>query len=320
MIGVSAIEVSNLSKYWNQTKAVDNITFQVKKGEIFGFLGPNGAGKTTTIKMLVGLTKPTSGSAKVAGYNIVNDIRLVKQRIGVVPERSNLYDELTIVENLRFVSKIYHIPAQIRETRIKELLELFQLTEHKKKLFSKLSGGLKRRVVLAAALIHSPEILFLDEPTTGLDIMSARVLRELILDLSKHGVTIFLTTHYIEEAGVLCDRIALLVNGKIVDIDTPDNLRKSLQDTPILKINLLGEMKDPSLKLIQGESFSLVNGELTIFTKDIHASIESVFSAIEGQEIAIQSIDTVKPRLEDAFIQLTGITLDSMSADKEGKR
>jgi len=320
MIGVSALEVSNLSKYWDQTKAVDNITFQVKQGEIFGFLGPNGAGKTTTIKMLVGLTKPTSGSAKVAGYDIVNDIRQVKQHIGVVPERSNLYDELTVVENLLFVSKLYHIPTHIRQTRIKEMIELFQLTEHKEKPFSKLSQGLKRRVVLAAALIHNPEILFLDEPTTGLDIMSARKLRGLISDLSKHGVTIFLTTHYIEEAGYLCDRIALLVEGKIIKIDTPDNLRKSLQNTPVLKINLVGEMSESALNLIQGENVSLDNGELTIFTNDIHASIESVFRAIEGQVILIQSIDTVEPGLEDAFIQLTGITLDSMRVDKEGKR
>ncbi len=316
---MSAIEVTNLSKYWNSTKAVDDISFNVEKGEIFGFLGPNGAGKTTTIRMLVGLTKPTSGTAYIAGFDIMDNIRLVKQRIGVVPERSNLYDELTVIENLRFVAKLYHVPTQVCEERIRQLIELFKLKEYRAKIFAKLSKGLKRRVVLAAALVHSPEILFLDEPTSGLDIMSARNLREIISDLSNHGVTIFLTTHYIEEAGLLCDRIALLVKGKIIKIDTPEGLRKSLQDTPILKINFLGELDKSSLDSIQGESVSFIDGELTILTENIRGSLESFFRVTNEQGITIQNIETVKPRLEDSFIQLTGITLDSMRVEKEGK-
>ncbi len=317
---VSAIEVSGLTKCWGETRAVDDIGFRVDRGEIFGFLGPNGAGKTTTIKMLVGLTKPTSGGARVAGYDVVESVRLVKQRIGVVPERSNLYDELTVLENLRFVSRLYHVPAELREDRVRYLMELFQLTEYMDRGFAKLSKGLKRRVVLAAALVHSPEILFLDEPTSGLDIMSARRLRAIISDLSEHGVTIFLTTHYIEEAGLLCDRIAVLVKGRIIKIDTPEGLKRSLQDTPILRVSFLGELDESLLEGIQGESVSCIGGELSILSKDIHASLESLFDVIRDQDIAIQGIETVKPGLEDAFIQLTGISLDSMHVEKEGKR
>jgi len=317
---MTAILVNELTKIYGKTKAVDGISFNVEKGEIFGFLGPNGAGKTTTIKMLVGLTKPTSGSANVAGYSVVDNIRFVKQRIGVVPERSNLYDELTVTENLRFVSKLYHVSAQMREARIEKLLDLFQLTEYRDRGFAKLSKGLKRRTVLAAALVHSPEIIFLDEPTSGLDIMSARRLREIISDLSKQGVTIFLTTHYIEEAGLLCDRIALLVKGKIVKIDTPEGLKNMVQDTPILRVSYQGKLDEYILKKVQGESVSSMNGELSILTKDIQASLESLIRATSEHDITIQNIETIKPRLEDAFIQLTGISLDSMRVDKEVKQ
>jgi ABC-2 type transport system ATP-binding protein len=317
---MDAVEVTNLSKNWDKTKAVDEISFRVKQGEIFGFLGPNGAGKTTTIKMLVGLTKPSNGSAMVAGYDIVNDIRLVKQRIGVVPELSNLYDELTVTENLRFVSKLYHVKAEEREKRIFDLLELFQLSEYKDRGFAKLSKGLKRRVVLAAALVHNPEIIFLDEPTSGLDIMSARRLREIISGLSEQGVTIFLTTHYIEEAGLLCDRIALLVKGKIVKIDTPEGLKKMVQDTPILKVSYHGNLDEAVLGEIWGENVYAMDGELFILTKDLTVSLKSLQRIVDEQGLTIQSIETMKPRLEDAFIQLTGISLDSMLVEKEGKR
>jgi ABC-2 type transport system ATP-binding protein len=316
---MDAINVTNLSKNWDKTKAVDEIRFQVKQGEIFGFLGPNGAGKTTTIKMLVGLTKPSSGTAMVAGYDIINDIRLVKQCIGVVPESSNLYDELTVSDNLKFVSKLYHVKAGEREKRIKELLELFQLTEYKDRRFAKLSKGIKRRVVLAAALVHNPEIIFLDEPTSGLDVISARRLREIILDLSGQGVTIFLTTHYIEEAGHLCDRIALLVKGKIVIIDTPEGLKKMVQDASILRVIYQGVLNERFLAKIQCENVSTIDRELSIHTKDINASLKSLQRIVEEQSIVIEGIETIKPKLEDAFIQLTGLSLDSMHIEKERK-
>jgi len=317
-----AIDVKELSKSWGKTLAVDNISFQVKEGEVFGFLGPNGAGKTTTIKMLVGLTKPTSGSAYVSGYNIVEEPREVKKRIGVVPESSNLYDELSISQNLRFVSKLYHISSIRREQRIQKVLDTFQLNEYSNRRFAKLSKGLKRRTILAAALLHEPQIVFLDEPTSGLDVLSARNLRQVILELTESGVTIFLTTHYIEEAGQLCDRIALLVKGRIVEVDTPEALRDIVQDTPLLKISIANEQRlaPDDLQGIQAENIMLSHGEISILTQDIQGALSRVMEIATEKKITIHDIQTVKPGLEDAFIQLTGLSLESMRMEKEGKR
>jgi len=316
------LEVKKLSKQWKHIKAVDSISFDVNEGEVFGFLGPNGAGKTTTIKMLVGLTKPTSGSAHVAGYDIVKEPGEVKKRIGVVPENSNLYDELTVQENLRFVSKLYHIRAQRRESRINELLDIFQLKEYSNRPFGKLSKGLKRRTVLAAALLHEPQIVFMDEPTSGLDVLSARNLREIISGLADSGVTIFLTTHYIEEAGQLCDRIALLVKGKIVEIDSPEALRNRVQDTPLLQIRVDEgpQISLEDLKGLRAEKISLNQGELLIHTTDVQGVLYEIMKIAADKKVTILDVQTVKPGLEDAFIQLTGLSLEYMKAEKEGKK
>jgi ABC-2 type transport system ATP-binding protein len=319
---MNSIIVKDLKKHWGQTKAVDGISFNVSEGEVFGFLGPNGAGKTTTIKMLVGLTKPTSGSATVAGYDIVEETTEVKKRIGVVPEASNLYNELSVHENLLFVSKLYHIKPDLREGRINELLNTFQLTEYRNRPFGKLSKGLKRRTVLSAALLHEPEIIFLDEPTSGLDVMSARNLRQVISGLSEMGVTVFLTTHYIEEAGELCDRIAIIVKGKLIEIESPEVLRSRLQDIPL--INITVEM-DEKIQLddfrdIPGEDVRLMSDRVSILTRDVHESLTAFTGLAEEKGIKILDVHTVKPQLEDAFIQLTGLTPESMRVEKEGKR
>jgi ABC-2 type transport system ATP-binding protein len=220
----NVIEVVNLTKYYDNFLAVDHINFEVKKGEIFGFLGPNGAGKTTTIKMLTGLAKPSEGTAKIDGKDIVKQIVEIKEIIGVVTEDSNLYDELSVVDNLNFMGQLYGVPKMERERKIEELLKRFGLENKKNVKFAKLSKGMKRKVTIAAALVHKPKMLFLDEPTTGLDILSARVLRSMIRELNRAGVTIFLTTHYIEEAEQLCDTVAIIVNGRIKTSDIPRNL------------------------------------------------------------------------------------------------
>ena len=194
------IETDELSKYYGDLLAVDNLSIGVKRGEVFGFLGPNGAGKTSTIRMLVGLSRPSSGSALVAGYNIINDIVEVKRHVGLVPEVSNLYDELSVWDNLLFMSQLYCVPRSERRSRINEILQSFDLMQRKETKFGKLSKGLKRRVVIAASIVHDPEILFLDEPTVGLDVVSAHSLRGYIERLCAEGTTVFLTTHYIEEA------------------------------------------------------------------------------------------------------------------------
>jgi ABC-2 type transport system ATP-binding protein len=218
------IEVSDLTKFYRDFPAVNHISFEVKRGEIFGFLGPNGAGKTTTIKILTGLIQPTEGTATIHGKDIRTHIVEIKKTIGVVTEDSNLYDELSVFDNLRFVGQLYGVSQGEREKRIGELLKRFDLESKGKAKFATLSKGMKRKVTIAAALIHSPQVLFLDEPTTGLDVLSGRILRSMIKELKALGVTIFLTTHYIEEAEQLCDRVAILVNGTIKTVDTPKNL------------------------------------------------------------------------------------------------
>ena len=218
------IEVLDMTKYYNKFLAVDKINFCVKKGEIFGFLGPNGAGKTSTIRILVGLSKPSSGTANIDNKDILKHITEIKKTVGVVTEDSNLYDELSVADNLRFVGQLYGVAKAKREERISELLKTFNFESKRDAKFSKLSKGMKRKAVIAAALMHNPKILFLDEPTTGLDILSVRILHTLIKELKGMGVTIFLTTHYIEEAEKLCDTVAIIVGGRIRALDTPEKL------------------------------------------------------------------------------------------------
>jgi len=222
---MNIIEVSGLTKHYDNLLAVDHISFAVKERAIFGFLGPNGAGKTTTIKMLTGLIKPNEGSAKINGKDIIKQTVEAKKIIGVVTEDSNLYDELTVADNLRFMGQLYNVARSERENRIKELLRVFGLEDKKDVIFAKLSKGMKRKVTIAAALVHDPSVLFLDEPTTGLDVLSARVLHMMIKELNQRGVTIFLTTHYIEEADRLCDTVAIIVGGKIREIAAPGELK-----------------------------------------------------------------------------------------------
>ena len=237
------IKVSDLTKCYGEILAVDHINFEVEKGEIFGFLGPNGAGKTTTIKMLIGLTKPTDGRASIFGLDINSQIVQIKKHVGVVPEISNLYDELTAFENLLFIAQLYGIPSRERSKKAEELLKTFRLYDRKDSRFRTFSRGMKRALTIATALIHNPEILFLDEPTVGLDVVAARSLRNLIGNLHQQGITIFLTTHYLEEADILCNRAAIIVKGQIMATDTPENLKakteaKSLEEA-FMKITSL---------------------------------------------------------------------------------
>ena len=229
------IKVENLTKRYGDILAVDHISFEVKEGEVFGFLGPNGAGKTSTIRMLTGLSKSTEGDASILGMSVKTKIAEIKKRIGVVPDISNLYDELSAMYNLIFMAQLYGVPRGERRKRAEELLKIFRLYERKDSPFRTFSRGMKRALTIAAALIHNPEILFLDEPTSGLDVVAAKSLRNLISNLRQQGITIFLTTHYLEEADLLCDRVAILVKGKILTIDTPLNLKtktdkKTLED------------------------------------------------------------------------------------------
>jgi ABC-2 type transport system ATP-binding protein len=218
---VKAIEVENLTRDYNSMRAVDGISFDVNQGEIFGFLGPNGAGKTTTIKMLTGQLRPTSGKAQVMGCNVVEDRESLKPQIGVVFESQNLYERLSGRDNLLFYARLY----RVKKERVGEVLEQVGLTGRERDKVQAYSNGMKQRLLIARALLHQPEVLFLDEPTKGLDPNVARELRAIVKELANQGMTIFLTTHYMEEADQLSDRVAIIDHGKIVALDTPERLK-----------------------------------------------------------------------------------------------
>ncbi len=318
-----AIQVEDLTKYYNDLLAVDHIHFEVNQGEIFGFLGPNGAGKTTTIRMLCGLITPTEGKAKVMGFDIRKETVAAKYKIGVVPEISNLYDELTSLQNLIFMGQLYGVPKDLRKKRAEELIHLFRLETKKNTPFSKLSKGLKRSLTIASALIHNPSLVFLDEPTSGLDVMSARSLRSLIRQLNEQGTTIFLTTHNIEEANQLCHRIAIIVKGRIIANDTPEELKKSAQGGFIVEIGV--ENPDPSnllglIKEIDGVNEVKRNQSRFILKFSGKPRWETLLPSLRQKGILVTSINTLQPTLEDAFVKITGLDKEIMMIDKEGKK
>jgi ABC-2 type transport system ATP-binding protein len=286
-------------------RAVDGIDFAVRQGEVFGFLGPNGAGKTTTIRMLTGLTRPTSGSARIMGFDLAAEATQIKKHIGVVPETSNLYDELTALDNLVFSMQLYGVPRRERAARAEALLERFRLSEKRDTLFAKLSRGMKRALTIAAALAHHPPLVFLDEPTTGLDVMSARGLRQMIAGLRDEGVTVFLTTHYLEEAERLCDRMAVIVKGRIVALDTPGGLKAGAQEKTVVEVILEdadGRQEKRRLECSDG----------------VEAAVQRALAEAAGKRVL--AVNTLGPSLEDVFVRLTGLSAEVMLAEKGGKR
>jgi len=306
----SAIEVHDLTKYYGNVTALDGVNFHVTKGEFFGLLGPNGAGKTTTIRMLTGLTKPTSGTAKVAGRDCAKEAFAVKQRIGVVSEVSNLYNEMSAWDNLMFIGELYGVDKLTREARAKQLLEVFQLYDRRNDRLLGYSKGMKRRVRIAAALLHRPEVLFLDEPTSGLDVQSSRLIRSIIRELNRKGVTVFLTTHYIDEADQLCDRVAIIRQGKIVVDGSPGKLKSSLQGEHVVEVafdrdghtleRLLHFRPDVRDITRQGD-------KCQIHTSDPSVIIAEVAQFARSNGIKIVSLNTKEPSLEDVFVRHTGL-------------
>jgi len=296
-----AIEAEGLTKRYGDLLAVDHVSFEVQAGEVFALLGPNGAGKTTTIRMLTGLTRPTAGQARVLGLELSTEAARIKKRIGVVPERSNLYDELSAFDNLIFAMQLYGVPRGERKRRAEELLERFRLGDKRDVPFARLSRGMRRALTVAAALVHRPRLLFLDEPTAGLDVVSAHRLRALIGRLREEGVTIFLTTHYMEEAERLADRVALLVYGRIVALDTVDGLKARVQQGVTVEVHI----RDDS-----GEERLRFRGE------DAEAALRVALAHAEAEGKRIVSVNTLRPTLEDAFIQLTGLSAEVMKAEK----
>ncbi len=299
-----AVETEGLTKVYGLLTAVDHISFDVRAGEVFALLGPNGAGKTTTIRMLTGLTRPTSGQARVLGLDLSRDLPRIKKQVGVVPERSNLYDELTARDNLLFIAALYGVPRREREARADELLRRFRLEEKRDVPFARLSRGMKRALTVAVALIHRPRLLFLDEPTVGLDVVSARGLRALIGRLREEGVTTFLTTHYLEEAERLADRVALLVQGRVVALDTVENLKACVQRGATVEAHLASAMGEERLRF-HGES--------------VEAALHIALAHAKAEGKRMVALNTLQPTLEDAFIQLTGLSAEVMLAEKGGR-
>jgi len=314
------IEVEGLTKTFDGTAAVDGISFHIGSGELFGFLGPNGAGKTTTINMLTGLARPDAGAIRIGGIDCTRNHRAAQHLIGVVPDESNLYPELTGFENLCFCAALYGLPKRQRQTKARTLLDTFGLAGAAGRKFGGYSKGMKRKLTIAAGIIHEPQILFLDEPTTGLDVASARQLRQLVADLHRAGTTIFLTTHYIEEAQRLCQRIAFIVSGRIVQTETVERLLQPLQQQHVVQITCANLRNDIHEKLRQ--SFPDMNftfAEQNVIRIEAAGRIlaGAIVRFLEEQGVEVAEARRLRPSLEEVFVRITGIEAGVMKQEKE---
>jgi len=315
-----AIEVRGLTKRFGDVLAVDAVDFDVRRGEVFGFLGPNGAGKTTTINMLTGLARPSGGTVRFFDRDVTRNVKKVQHLMGVVPDESNLYPELDGFANLCFCASLYGMRRGVRQTRARELLERFGLAGAAKRKFATYSRGIKRKLTIAAGIIHRPPILFLDEPTTGIDVASARQIRQGLAAMNEAGTTIFLTTHYIEEAERLCDRVAFIVDGRLVRVDTLANLVRDAQDKHIVQLTLSGGVGD-----LLGElraSFGDVEFErISDSALRVHAartlSLAPLVRFFEEHDVRVTEARVIRPSLEDVFVEITGIELERMKKEKE---
>jgi len=305
----SAVGARELTKYFDSLLAVDHISFDVEQGELFGFLGPNGAGKTTTIRIFMNLTRPSEGSASVYGMDTVRDTLAVKSVVGIVPEVSNVFPEITALSNLTFTGALYGLGRREGASRAAELLSMFGLEEYSGKKAGQLSLGLKRRLAIAMSMVHRPRVLFLDEPTSGLDVTASRSIREIVRRLNSEGVTFFLTTHNMEEANQLCDRIAVINHGKIIAVDTPERLRQAASEARAIEVTFdrrPTEKEESGLAGIGGISGTAEAGEsYRLFTADPESTLRSLFIFMEKHDLRARSVNTPGPTLEDVFVKLT---------------
>jgi ABC-2 type transport system ATP-binding protein len=307
---MNAIEVSHLVKQFGTLTALNDISFSVREGETFGFLGPNGAGKTTTIRILTGISRPSSGTATIFGHDIENDTVAARQSMGIVSETSNVYDDLTGWQNMMFSAELYHVGRKEREKKSQELLTLFDLYDRRNDLVHGFSKGMKRRLTLAMGLVNSPRLLFLDEPTSGLDVQSNLIIRDVVTDLVREGVTVFLTTHNIEEANVMCDRVAIINKGTIAAIDAPERLKKTIQSVQSIEFSFdhnAPDQLDELRRLPMANDARKAGDKFKIYTEDPSAVIDAVMAYARSRNLRVISITTLGPSLEDVFIRLTGL-------------
>mgnify|MGYP000509961693 CR=1 FL=1 len=300
-----AIEASNLYKKFGDIVAVDHVSFVVKKGEVFGLLGPNGAGKTTTIRILTGILKPDEGIAKVMGIDIHREPIKAKSLIGVVPEEANPYPDLTVRDNLTLVGMLYGLTQKDIKGKMKDLLKTLGLYEVYDRKAKALSKGIRQRLLIAMALISEPQVLFLDEPTSGLDVISARKIRYLIRSLAKAGVTVFLTTHNIEEAGAICDRVAIINKGQIVALGNPDELKIKASKHVYLLVVFNKPLKEGELAhFLDPYEYRVEGRRLSVICEDLEDIVERLLSYVKSSRVKIVSIRTSRPSFEEVFLRL----------------
>lgn len=316
---MNTIEIESLTKNFGKVKAVDDISFNVKEGEIFGFLGPNGAGKSTTMMILTTLLKPTSGRALVAGFDVVSQAKKVRENIGFVQQEIAVDDYLTGRENLILEGRLNHIPSNLIDERIDQVLDLIELVEKQNETVDTYSGGMRKRLDLAGGLLHRPKVLFLDEPTVGLDIQTRRKIWDYIKKIHKEfNMTIFVSTHYMEEADNLCDRIGIIDYGKIQVIDSPQALKDKLGNEIITfkilkdvsKTDLLSELK--AIQLVK--DITTKDDQVTVFASKGTELIPMIFQIASNLQIKIISISLTQPTLDDVFISYTGHELRDENA------
>ncbi len=320
--GNTAVEVQGLSRSFGEVRALAEASFTVERGELFGLLGPNGAGKTTTINILTGLARPDAGRARILGADCGARSRAIQHLIGVVPDESNLYPELTGHENLCFCGALYGLRRRERQERARALLEQVGLDDVADRRFGGYSRGMKRRLTIAAALVHRPPVLFLDEPTTGIDVESARQIRAMVAELRAKGTTVLLTTHYIEEAERLCDRVAFLVAGRVVRVDSLEGLMAPTHGSEVFVIRTEGAVRRARELLLATDAALEVSVEppdaLRVRSNGpLRAG--PLVSTLEGQGVAVVEARRVRPSLEDVFVQITGVEAAKLRQERERK-
>ncbi|MDD4088266.1 MAG: ABC transporter ATP-binding protein [Tissierellia bacterium] len=300
----NAIEIKNLTKYFDDFLAVNNVSFNVKKGDVFGFLGPNGSGKTTVIRMIMGLISPTSGTGKVLGYDVTKESDKIREHIGYMSQKFSLYEDLTVDENLDFYAGVYCVPKEEIKQKKKEILVMADLVGRENMITSNLSGGWKQRLALGCSIIHEPEILLLDEPTGGVDPIARRQFWDIIYDLSKKGVTILVTTHYMDEAEH-CNSIGFLYYGNILSLDTPNTMKGRIIDGDIIEIKVNNTLK--SIELLKTKDRVK---DASVYGAGIHAMTENSMDInalkdyLTENNVEVYNLKKVKPTLEDVFVFL----------------
>lgn len=298
-----AVETVELTRRFGSFTAVDRVSLTVQQGEIFGFLGSNGAGKSTTIRMLCGLLQPTSGQARVGGFDVYREPEKIKQSIGYMSQRFSLYDELSVEENLDFFAGVYSVPSRLREARKNELLEEMGLREMRRRSTSVLPGGLKQRLALACAVLHEPPILFLDEPTSGVDPVARREFWDLIYRLAEAGRTVFVTTHYMDEAEY-CGRLALMDAGRVIALDTPDGLRRSLAGEHFIQLEVSDVLQAvrAAADLPGVRDAAIFGGGIRLRVADPEQAARELPPLLASRGIAVLDIGQVEPGIEDVFV------------------